>query len=1142
MNRPFIHLRTLSSYSLSESTIKIENLIKLAKNYNMPAIALTDNNNMFGALEFSLECQKNGIQPIIGTSINILDFSNSNFNSQITFLVKNQEGYENLLYLSSLSHTYNDNKIGVSLKKILEYSNGLISYIGGEFNPLIYLNKNKKNKEKDNLIQTLKESFDDNFYFELQRIKNLQIDDYENEFISIAEKFSIPLIASNNIKYISKDDYNAHDVLLCIGNSKQISQQDRLKSNPNIYFKNNEEMYEIFKDINNILDNNFNVAIKCQFYPSESKPRLPKFPTKLKTNEDDQLFLSTKNGLNQRLNNLKLNSNSPSNSKIYFERLEYELKIIIKMGFSGYFLIVADFVQWAKKNKIPVGPGRGSGAGSLVAWALQITDLDPLKYGLLFERFLNPERVSMPDFDIDFCQNQRDKVKEYVDSKYGRERVALIITFGTLASRAVIRDVGRVYGVPYSEVDRFAKLIPYNPSNPLSLRDSIKSDKNIQEYIRNDERIKNIVDTSFILEGLHRHASTHAAGVVIGDKNLVKSIPLYKDPDTSFNATQFSMKYVEKAGLIKFDFLGLTTLSIIDETIKHIQVYNKNFSLSNIPTDDKKTFKNLSKGNATGVFQLESSGMSNVLKQLQPDRLEEIIAVVALFRPGPMDNIPSYCNRKHGKEEIDYIHPILESILKETYGIIVYQEQVMQIAQALSGYTLGEADLLRRAMGKKIQKEMDAQKTRFIEGAKKNNISYNQAAFIFDLVNKFAGYGFNKCHAAGYALIAYQTAYLKTHFPVEFMTASLNYALDRTDRIIYLKNELNTLDISLLKPDINFSDSKFKIEVQQDGKKSIRFALSAIKGVGLNSMINLVLERESNGKYNDIIDFFSRNKNDVINKRQLEKLIQSGSLDSLYENRSILFNNVEKIVKIFASNINSNLENQTSLFKTEKINFNDKKIFNHQILSWNINEKLNYELNVVGFYFSDHPLSNYPDLFFKKINAMDYSDIIKNREIYSSILVGSILDIKERSNKDGKKYAFVTISNKTSQFEITIFNDIINKYKELIYEGNLIIANVEVLRNNDNIRIIAKKIQNVKDIFEKTKFKLNLFISKTEDHKVLQEITKSSENNQNSLYVYLEKNGDLISFDFTKKYIISDYSKLDKLNQTQKLNYSIEIQ
>ena len=810
------------------------------------------------------------------------------------------------------------------------------------------------------------------------------------------------------------------------------------------------------------------------------------------------------------------------------------------MGFAGYFLIVADFIKWAKNNDIAVGPGRGSGAGSVVAWALSITDLDPLKYGLLFERFLNPERVSMPDFDIDFCQNRRDEVIDYVTEKYGKECVAHIITFGTLASRAAVRDVGRVLEVPYSEVDKFAKLIPYNPSNPLTLEESINSDKSLKEYVKNDERISNIIDISLKLEGLHRHASTHAAGIVIGDSNLMNSIPLYKDPNTSVNATQFSMKYAEKAGLIKFDFLGLTTLSIIQDTVKLIQENNVNFDINKIPLDDEKTFRALSKGEAVGVFQLESSGMSSVLKQLQPDRFEEIIAVVALFRPGPMENIPSFCNRKHGREKIEYLHPLLEQILKETYGIIVYQEQVMQIAQTLSNYSLGEADLLRRAMGKKIQKEMDDQKNRFVEGAQKNGINVGKALIIFDLVDKFAGYGFNKSHAAGYALLAYQTAYLKTNFPYEFMTTSFNYAIDRTDRIILLKKEVDKLNIDLKKPDINYSNSIFSIENENE-KKSIRFALGAIKGVGITSMNNLINERNSKGKFTDIIDFMTRLKGDVINKRQLEKLIQSGSFDSIFQNRAKLFSNVRKFVEIYGGLKNITNDTQSLLFEEKNISFEDKNVFEQEISNWSSSVELKNELEVIGFYFSNHPISFFPKKFFKENKIIDFEEIISNSDIKYAKVTGSILDIKERSNKDGRKYAFLTISNPKSQFELSIFSDQLREYRDLIKEGSVLIFSIDITRDKENLRMIIRKIEDLDKNFSNQKFTMNIYLSNQNNLDLIDSLLTKSSKDLNNLFVYFNKNQKLVSIDFSKNYEILNYAYLDQLHNAKKIDYSIDL-
>ena len=1134
MQYPFIHLRSQSSYSLSEGALKIEKLVNLAKKNNMPAIALTDNNNMFGILEFSIACINNSIQPIIGTSINYLDIQTKEHPSQLNFLVMNEEGYKNLLYLSSISHTSGNNPIGVYHKDLKKYNNGLICYIGGEYNPLLILKHQNKIEEISVFINNFRNMFGQDFLFEIQRVQDPKIDGFEKEFLEYSQNFTIPIIGSNNIKYENENDYNAHDVLLCIAQKLTINQTNRKVSNSEIYFKTSEQMINIFEDIPEIIENNFRIALKCNYYPKEILPKLPKFSSDQNLSESELLNLKSKEGLLLRLQ--EMNINSPS---IYQERLNYELEIINNMGFAGYFLIVADFVNWAKNKEIAVGPGRGSGAGSVVAWSLSITDLDPLQYGLLFERFLNPERVSMPDFDIDFCQNRRDEVIEYVNNKYGKECVAHIITFGTLASRAAIRDVGRVLEIPYSEIDQFAKLFPYNPANPLSLDESINSDKNLKEMVASDERLSNVVDISLKLEGLHRHASTHAAGVVIGDSSIINIVPLYKDPNTSVNATQFSMKYVEKAGLIKFDFLGLTTLSIIQDSIKLIKENHSNFDLKHIPMDDKKTFQQLSKGEAIGIFQLESNGMGSVLRQLQPDKFEEIIAVVALFRPGPMDHIPSFCNRKHGKEKIEYLHPLLEKVLEETYGIIVYQEQVMQIAQVLSNYTLGEADLLRRAMGKKIQKEMDAQKNRFIEGAKSNKISINEASKIFDLVNKFAGYGFNKSHAAGYALLAYQTAYLKTNFPYEFMTATFNYSIDRTDRIILLNKELSNLNIEFKKPDVNHSQAKFSIE-ENNGFKSIRFGLSAIKGVGIKSMSNLVKERENNGKFIDIIDFMNRLKGDVINKRQLEKLVQAGSFDSIETNRAKLFYNVPKFVEIYGGS-NFKDQNQAMLFEENKLSFDDSNLFDQQIDDWSSGFLLKNELEVIGFYFSSHPVSLYPKNYFRRNNIIEWNQIKLNEDIKSAKIVGSILDIKERSNKEGRKYAFLTVSTLESQIELTIFSDKLNDFRNLIKEGNLLLFHIDISRDIENMRLIIRKIEDFEQTFSNQKKIINIYLQQYFEIDLLEKLFKKSNRKNEKLYLYIDKDNKLISFDFSDKFEVISYKYLDKLLDAKKIDYSLEI-
>jgi len=1134
MIKPFIHLRTQSSYSLSESTLKINKLINLAKKNYMPAIAITDNNNMFGAFEFAQECVKNNIQPIIGSSINLLDIHYRDRISQLSFLVKNQNGYKNLLHLSSLSHLRGNNEIGIFLKDLENYTDGLFCFIGGEFNPLLLLNLDGKDNLIDNFILNLQNKFKNNLLFELQRIKDATIDNFESKFIHKANENNISLIGSNNVKFGSPNDYIAHDTLLCVAQKTTVNNLNRINSNPEIFFKNSENMRDIFHDYPEIIENNFNVSLSCNYFQKELSPTLPKFTNQFNLSENKLIIKLSKEGLD-----LKIKNNQIKDINKYNERLNYEIKIINEMGFAGYFLIVSDFVNWAKNNAIPVGPGRGSGAGSVVAWSLGITDLDPIEYSLLFERFLNPERVSMPDFDIDFCQTRRDEVIEYVNKKYGSDCVAHIITFGTLASRAAVRDVGRVLEVPYSEIDSFAKLIPFNPSNPLSLLESINSEKALKELIDNDERLSNVIDISLKLEGIHRHASTHAAGVVIGDTKLSKIVPLYKDPNTDVNATQFSMKYVEKAGLVKFDFLGLTTLSVIHECVNIIKKNNPDFLLKNIPLDDKKTFQNLSNGDAVGIFQLESNGMSSVLKQLQPDKFEEIIAVVALFRPGPMDNIPSFCNRKQRREKIDFIHPMLEDVLKETYGIIVYQEQVMQIAQVLSNYSLGEADLLSRAMGKKIQKEMDAQKSRFIEGALENNIEKKEASKIFDLVDKFAGYGFNKSHAAGYALIAYQTAYLKANFPHEFMTSTLNFSIDKTDKIILFKNELEKLNINFLKPDINKSKEYFTIEHDKNGKKSIRYGLGAIKGVGLKSIKTMIAERESGGEFTDIIDFLKRVKPEFINKRQLEKLIQSGTFDSIDENRSKLFKNVTKFVNLFGGIDNS--VSQNLLFEEQEISFNDKNLFIQNFEKWSSSEQLSNELEVVGFYFSDHPLKHYPIKFFQVNNIFKYNEVLANKEIKNIKLCGSVLDIKERSNKDGKKYAFLTISEINFQYELAIFSENLSKYRKILKEGHLLIFEVDIIRNNNELRLIVRTIKLLESIFNNFKKKIDIYISSENLINYKNEIfTKEITENQD-ISIFLNLNEKLVNLSSNNKYYLNSYKILDSLQNAKKLDYSIDI-
>ena len=828
-SQKFIHLCNHTIFSLCKGAIRINDIVKKAESENMPAVAITDISNLFGALEFSIACKKNNIQPIIACDLlidtedsaksNISDLELSESFKRTILIAKNAAGYLNLTDLASEIHLSRINNLEphIKLSDLEQKSEGLIAICGGEKGILgkNILGNNKNAAEK--LAEKFQKIFVDDFYIQISRHGLENEKKIEQNLIDIAYKFNIPLIAINDNYFLDKSMFEAQDVLNCIGQKRYLIEEDREKLTPDHYFKSTSEMLELFSDLPEAIENSINIAKKCHIMAFEREPTLPHFPTKDGMSESDELEEKSKKGLNSRLK-LKFEVEDVLNkeelTKIYNERLRYELEIIKRMNFSGYFLIVSDFITWSKENDIPVGPGRGSGAGSIVAWVLQITDLDPLRFGLLFERFLNPERVSMPDFDIDFCQARRDEVIDYVQKKYGKEMVAQIITFGKLQAKAAIKDVGRVLQMPYNQVDRICKLIPFNAIEAVTLAKAIEMDKDLQNAIEEDEEIKKLTDIALMLEGVNRHASTHAAGIVIGDKKLKEIGCLYTDDINSMPAIGYSMKYAEKAGLVKFDFLGLKTLTVIDNTVKLInKSRGTNLNISKIPIDDNDTFDMLSNGDSIGVFQIESSGMRSVLKQMKPDKIEDIIALISLYRPGPMDNIPTYIRRKTGLEKIEYPHPLLEQVLEETYGVIVYQEQVMEIAKILGGYSLGAADLLRRAMGKKDKDEMDKQRKIFIEGAAKNEIDTKKSEEIFELVNKFAGYGFNKSHAAAYAMISYQTAYLKANYPVEFIVASINLEIDNSEKINNFLQMAKDHSINILPADINDSKALFDIEI-----------------------------------------------------------------------------------------------------------------------------------------------------------------------------------------------------------------------------------------------------------------------------------------------------------------------------------------
>lgn len=838
----YIALRNHTTNSLCKGAIKINDIVNKAKELKMPALGIMDISNLFGALEFSMACKKSGIQPIISCEI-FIDFkyddnkNRSNLDIQnslckLPLIAKNNIGYENLMYLSSYS--FINRKAGISphieLDLLTEKSEGLIALSGAKEGILNRLIEQKQEKKLNKYITQLKNIFkNDDFYIQIERYGEKNEEIIEKKLIDLAFKDNIPLVATNDVYFLEKNLHEAQDILNCIGEGRFFLESNRRKFSEEQYFKTPEEFNDLFSDIPEAIENTINIAKKCHFMAQERPPTLPTFDDSEGFSEKEELKNQSYNGLQERLKkkfeieNIKTADQDKIN-KEYYDRLDYELSIISRMGFDGYFLIVSDFIKWSKNNDIPVGPGRGSGAGSVVAWSLQITDLDPIRFGLLFERFLNPERVSMPDFDIDFCQARRDEVIKYVQNKYDlgakdqpkkteEIKVAQIITFGKLQAKAVLKDVGRVLQMPYNQVDRICKLIPFNAVEAVTLQKAIEMDQDLQNAIKEDEQVSKLADIALKLEGLNRHASTHAAGIVIGDKPLTEICGLYRDQGQEMPAVGYTMKYAETAGLVKFDFLGLKTLTTIAETVKLVEKnQNIKIDISNIKLDDKKTFDMLAQGDSVGVFQIESSGMRSVLKQMKCDKIEDIIALISLYRPGPMDNIPTYIKRKHGEEEIEYPHKMLEPILKETYGVIVYQEQVMEIAKVLAGYSLGAADLLRRAMGKKIKEEMDKQRKIFVEGAIKNNVDEKKAGEIFDLVDKFAGYGFNKSHAAAYAFISYQTAYLKAHFPVEFLVASINLEIDNAEKINVFLQVAREHNIKVLPPDVNSSQDYFSIE------------------------------------------------------------------------------------------------------------------------------------------------------------------------------------------------------------------------------------------------------------------------------------------------------------------------------------------
>ena len=1109
----FNHFKIHSQFSICEGAIKIDDLKEFSKENKIKSVGLCDTSNLCGALEFAEKISKAGTQPIIGTQIN---FKYGDTTGLLPLYALNESGYKRIIELSSLSYLNNDELSDphLNFEELLNQNQG-VALFSGTINGLFgKLFDKGKFTEIQNLYSNLKNKFKDFFYIEIQRHGDQNEGGFEKFNLSQSLKLKIPLIATNEVFYINKEMHEAHDALICIKNKNYVNEKNRTKFSDQHYFKNDMEMSELFADLPEALENNYNFPFRCSFRPLLSKPILPNISSEKSGDANHTLKKYSLDGLKDKFKKVfKINIDDLSSDETYLkykDRLDHELDIIIEMKYASYFLIVSDYIKWAKDNDIPVGPGRGSGAGSLVAWCLSITDVDPIKFNLIFERFLNPDRISMPDFDIDFCEEKRDLVFEYLTKKY-KDSVAHIITFGKLKARMVIRDVGRVLGLPYGFVDSISKMIPFDPSRPQTLTECIAGESRLQKLINEDVRVKKLTDLSLKLEGLNRNVATHAAGVVIADRKLTEVVPLYKDSSANLllPSTQFDMYSAENAGLIKFDFLGLKTLTVINNTQNLIRKKNKDFNIENISFDDQKVFDLLSSGKTVGLFQIESAGMREALIQMKPNHIEDIIALVALYRPGPMSNIPTYNNCKNGKQTPDYLHPLLEDILKPTYGVIIYQEQVMQIAQKLSGFTAGQADLLRRAMGKKKRAELEKQKQNFIAGAVNNGISKDVAAGIFLKIEPFAEYGFNKSHAAAYAIISYQTAFLKTYYPKEFIAASMTMDISNQNKLSEFYEELKRLNVEIIRPDINNCFADFKT----DGVK-FYYALGAIKAVGYEAISNIVEERLKNGNFESLTDFLSRVNPKDINKLQLEGLVKAGTFDNLILNRQSLFNSIPNFITKSKNIFENKSANQIDLFGDDK---NQENEIIHNIEDWKFEERLSKEFEAVGFFISDHPLNQYKEIF-NDYNIISYQSFNNNDDLKNTNIAATLLKIQERKTAKGNGYAVLKLTDLSSVFELFIFSDILELNREILKEGNSIILTlVKSISNDENRlkRINVQKLTSLKDLLSKP---INEIIFNLKSLKELDEISKSLVKNGDTLIkIKISDNNNDLNFQLKNK-------------------------
>lgn len=1075
----FVHLRVRSAYSLLEGAIKAGKIGKMAADAGMPAVAVADRANLFGALEFSQATKDSGVQPIVACALPVFGIGgqvNARWAKMptIVLLAQNEAGWLNLCALSSSAYLDSAEmpEPGVDWRQVVERSEGLLLLSGGPDGPVDPLLAQGKKAEAIEALEAMKAAFGDRFYVELQRHG---LDDErraEPGLVEWAYANDLPLVATNDVYYAKASQAKSHDALLCIADGAFTGQEDRRRITGEHWFKSAEAMRELFADLPEACDNTIDIARRCAFLVKTHAPILPRFDTGAGRSEADELAHQAREGLKVRLTEVE----AAVPEEEYWTRLEWEVGIIQQMGFPGYFLIVSDFIKWAKEHGIPVGPGRGSGAGSLVAWSLTITDLDPLRFGLLFERFLNPERVSMPDFDIDFCQERREEVIDYVQAHYGKDRVAQIITFGTLQARAVLRDVGRVLQMPLGQVDRLCKMVPNNPANPVTLAQAIELEPRLKEARDAEAAVKTLLETALELEGLYRNASTHAAGIVIGDRPLTELVPLYQDPRSTIPASQFNMKWVEPAGLVKFDFLGLKTLTTLDRAHGYLSRRGLAPTWNQLPLNDAKTYELMASGQTVGVFQLESQGMRDTLRKMRCNSIEEITALISLYRPGPMEMIDTYIDRKFGRAEVDYLHPSLTEVLTETYGVIIYQEQVMKIAQILAGYSLGEADLLRRAMGKKKKEEMDFQRLRFVKGALEKDVPEAQSGSIFDLVAKFAGYGFNKSHAAAYALISFQTGWLKANHPVEFFAASMSLDLSNTDKLAVFYQDARRFEVPVLAPDINRSSADFDV-AWDDDKGSVLYALGAIRNVGLEAMKHVIEVRETGGRFPDIFDFLERVDPRSVNKRALEGLAKAGAFDSIHPNRRQLVEQADILMAYCQSVAAERASSQVSLFGGDQAHAARPRLKN--VDPWVGPERLDHELAAVGFYLSGHPLDEMTTaLKRKRVTFVAEAIPLAESGHEAFQMAGMVRRRQERASaRTGEKFAFVTFSDPTGEFECLFPPEQLRKCREVLEPGASVMVRVRAKSSDGEVRFFGDDASRMDNLLDDANIGLRIHVS-----------------------------------------------------------------